>query len=183
MGQNRPIRSSTFTLSRFGLSTVLTLLALLEPVQALDPGKSLTQYSRSIWTQQQGMPQDTVRAITQTEDGFLWIGTNEGLARFDGFEFTTFTKNNSALPSNTVTALGAGLDGSLWIGTLNGLARYKDGLFSTVGRREGLEDESIAGLFPDRGGAVWMITNGNLSRLENGKITSFRAGQDVPIDA
>ena len=69
---------------------------------ALDPGKSLTQYSIAVWTQQQGLPQDSVRAITQTSDGYLWLGTDEGLARFDGYEFVTFTKEHSELPSNSI---------------------------------------------------------------------------------
>src|SRR5437016_2898999 len=84
---------------------------------ALDPGKSLTQYSIAVWTQQQGLPQDSVRAITQTSDGYLWLGTDEGLARFDGYEFVTFTKEHSELPSNSITSLAADRDGSLWMGT------------------------------------------------------------------
>src|SRR5690348_13681840 len=51
---------------------------------ALQPGKALTQYSVTVWGQQEGLPQDTIRAITQTADRFLWVGTDEGLARFDG---------------------------------------------------------------------------------------------------
>ena len=74
---------------------------------ALDPHKGLTQYSRTTWTQQQGLPQDTVRAIVQTADGYLWVGTDEGLARFDGYEFTTFRKGSGDLPSNSITALAA----------------------------------------------------------------------------
>src|SRR5882672_10286544 len=104
-------------------------LALLYPsgrvALALDPHKSLTQYSRTIWTQQQGLPQDTIRAIAQTTDGYLWLGTDEGLARFDGYEFEIFGKGNGDLPSNSITALSAGADGSLWIGTANGLTHYQ----------------------------------------------------------
>src|SRR5712664_521746 len=89
---------------------------------ALDPHKSLTQYSRTTWTQQQGLPQDTIRAIAQTTDGYLWVGTDEGLARFDGYEFEIFGKDHGGLPSNSITALAAANDGSLWIGTTSGLA-------------------------------------------------------------
>jgi hypothetical protein len=74
---------------------------------ALDPRKSLTQYSRTIWTQERGLPQDTIRAITQTKDGYLWLGTDEGLARFDGYEFVVFNKTNGDLPDNSITALAA----------------------------------------------------------------------------
>jgi len=77
---------------------------------ALDPYRSLTQYSRTVWTQADGLPQDTVRAITQTADGYLWLGTEEGLARFDGYEFTTFDKRDGDLPSNYITALAATAD-------------------------------------------------------------------------
>ena len=62
------------------------LCACLRDAQALDPHKTLTQYSRKVWTQEHGLPQDTIRAITQTADGYLWLGTDEGLARFDGYE-------------------------------------------------------------------------------------------------
>src|SRR2546423_2211141 len=101
------------------------------PVRALNPGKSLTQYTRTIWTQEQGLPQDTIRSIAQTADGYLWLGTDEGLARFDGYEFVIFNKDNGDLPSNSITALSAGADGSLWIGTANGLTRYQDKRFTT----------------------------------------------------
>ena len=57
---------------------------------ALNPNKSLTQYSVTVWTQQQGLPQDVIRAVTQTSDGFIWLGTDEGLARFDGYQFAPF---------------------------------------------------------------------------------------------
>ena len=102
----------------FALAAVCVSSAL-----ALDPRKSLTQYSRTIWTQERGLPQDTIRAITQTKDGYLWLGTDEGLARFDGYEFVVFNKSNGNLPDNSITALAAANDGGLWIGTANGLTQ------------------------------------------------------------
>jgi len=87
-------------------AVILTCLAL-HAAWALDPHKSLTQYSHKVWTQQDGLPQDTIRSVTQTSDGYLWIGTDEGLARFDGYEFTTFDKPHGDLPSNSITALAA----------------------------------------------------------------------------
>ena len=70
---------------------VAVLAAVLpREARALDPRKSLTQYSRMVWTQEHGLPQDTIRAITQTTDGYLWLGTDEGLARFDGYDFVIF---------------------------------------------------------------------------------------------
>src|SRR5450432_3126386 len=84
---------------------------------ALDPHRTVTQYTRAVWTEAQGLPQDYIRAITQSTDGYLWLGTNEGLTRFDGYEFVTFSKAGGQLPSNSITALVAGNSGSLWIGT------------------------------------------------------------------
>ena len=77
---------------------------------ALNPGKSLTQYSRLVWTQQDGLPQETIRAIAQTTDGYLWVGTDEGLARFDGYEFVVYDKTNGDLPGNSITALASAGD-------------------------------------------------------------------------
>ena len=75
---------------------------------ALDPHKTLKEYSRTVWTQENGLPQDRIRTITQTADGYLWLGTDEGVTRFDGYDFVDFNSNNSSLPSNSVTALAAG---------------------------------------------------------------------------
>src|SRR5580658_5093412 len=83
------------------------------PMFGLNPNKALTQYSNTIWTERQGLPQDTVRAIAQTSDGYLWLGTDEGLARFDGFEFKVFSRPGSDLPANSIAALAASPDGTL----------------------------------------------------------------------
>src|SRR5579862_6275677 len=64
---------------------------------ALDPHKTLSQYTRTVWTQAQGLPQDHANAIVQSSDGYLWVSTNEGLARFDGYEFTAFTGDDGTL--------------------------------------------------------------------------------------
>jgi signal transduction histidine kinase/ligand-binding sensor domain-containing protein len=148
---------------------------------ALDPHKSLTQYSRTVWTQQQGLPQDTVRAIAQTADGYLWVGTDEGLARFDGYEFTTFRKGGGDLPSNSISALAATADGSLWIGTPSGLTRYRDKRFHTFSTKSGLPDDAITALYTDRGGTLWIVAGQYLSRFEDGKFTNFAPGPDLPV--
>src|SRR5215510_781227 len=74
----------------------------LQDAAALDPHKSLAQYSRAVWNQQQGLPQDTITAIAQTPDGYLWLGTNEGLARFDGYEFTVLNNVNRDFLINSI---------------------------------------------------------------------------------
>ncbi len=150
---------------------------------ALDPRKSLTQYSRTTWTQELGLPQDTIRAITQTKDGYLWLGTDEGLARFDGYEFAVFNKSNGDLPDNSITALAASNDGGLWIGTSNGLTQYREGRFRTLTMKQGLPDAAITSLHADGEGAVWVVAGVYLSRYRDGKFTNLKPDADIPISS
>ena len=161
--------------------TFLLLLGSLHPMAALDPHKALAQYSASTWTQQQGLPQDAIHAITQTTDGFLWLGTDEGLARFDGYEFVYFNRERGALRSNSISALAAGTDGSLWIGSRSGLTRYKDSVRSEPIRA--VMDSSTTSylrLFVDHAGILWIVAGGNLSRFDGTRFTNFQRERDLP---
>ena len=81
------------------------VLASATPVAALDPDKQISQYVRLAWDSDRGLPQNSVAAIVQTPDGYIWLGTQEGLARFDGVRFTVFDRPQGFLPHNEVTAL------------------------------------------------------------------------------
>src|SRR5438876_548816 len=131
----------------------------------LDPHKSLTQYSRTVWTQQHGLPQDTVRAITQTDDGYLWLGTDEGLARFDGYEFVRYSRDEGQLPSNSINTLAAAPGGILWIGTTGGLVRYDGRKFVTYTTKDGMPHNSVSAMAPGEKGDVWFTTSGILSHF------------------
>src|SRR5579871_5883549 len=111
---------------RVSAYAIVVCLLGVPPAFALNPHRAITQYTRTVWTQEHGLPQDTIRAITQTKDGYLWLGTDEGLAQFDGYDFVVFNKENGSLPNNSVTALWAARDGSLWIGTPGGLTMCRD---------------------------------------------------------
>jgi len=139
-------------------------LAAWPAARALDPSRKVTQAIHRVWSQEDGLPQDTVRALAQTPDGYLWIGTDEGLARFDGYEFTPFNRRSGALPSNIVLSLAVGNDGALWISTPAGLVRYKGGVFRTLTRADGLPDAAVGALAaagarpherPD--GTIWAV--------------------------
>ena len=163
------------------LRLAVYLLSSATALFALDPHKALTQYTRAEWTQADGLPQDTIRAIAQTADGYLWLGTDEGLTRFDGYDFVTLTKDSGSLPSNSITALAAGNDGTLWIGTPNGLSRNSHGKFTTFTTKDGLPGNDIAAVLEDHVGAVWIATGTALSRFEDGKFTNYSAKSLLPV--
>src|SRR5271157_5195890 len=118
-------------------AAVILALALAPAGRALAPARRITQYIHRVWTQEDGLPQDTVRAIAQTPDGYLWAGTEEGLASFDGYDFTTFNRRGGVLPNDSVTALAVGRDGTLWAATPGGLVSYTDGTWRTLARAAG----------------------------------------------
>ena len=105
---------------------------------ALDPNRSLNEFGHQAWLTENGLPQNTVQAIVQTQDGYLWIGTQEGLARFDGLNFTVFDKENTpAFKSNDIRALHEDKQGQLWISTSYGLICRHNGQFTSFTVNEG----------------------------------------------
>ena len=99
----------------------LALLILLSPtgfIHSLDPNKQITQYLHDVWQTEDGLPLNDVSDIIQTYDGYLWIGTEEGLVRFDGVKFTVFNKQNTAAmkKSHFVLELFEDKENALWIG-------------------------------------------------------------------
>jgi signal transduction histidine kinase/ligand-binding sensor domain-containing protein len=122
--------------------------------------EAVPHFLRTHWTTEDGLPQNSVVAIAQTPDGYLWLGTFGGLARFDGVKFTIFnTGNTPALQGNRITALHVGRDGALWIGTETGeIARLRDGGFSFFARiaPDAGSDKNIINIYEDRAGAVWV---------------------------
>jgi len=150
---------------------------------ALDPNKEITQYIHNVWGIEDGLPQNTVYAIIQTREGYLWLGTQEGLVRFDGVRFKTFDKRNvEQLLDNCIQALYEDQEGNLWIGTDDGgLTCMKDGKFTTFTKREGLSNNRINAICEDREGSLWIGTDKGLNRLspKDGKITTYTTIQGL----
>lgn len=153
------------------------ILGLLLPgaASALDPVNTVTQYTHDSWTSEDGLPQNSVYAIVQTGDGYLWLGTYEGLARFDGVGFTIFDKDNTEeITDNQVTALAAAKDGNLWIGIRGGgLLRLKDGKFKAYTTQEGLSSNDVNSIYEDRDANLWIGTAGGLNKYRDGKFTAY----------
>ena len=100
------------------------------PGMALDPQRRVSQYSQDVWRSDDGLPQNSLLSMAQTRDGYLWLGTWEGLARFDGARFTVFDKRNTPeLRNHTIKALVEDASGTLWVGTDQGLVAYRQGRF------------------------------------------------------
>jgi signal transduction histidine kinase/ligand-binding sensor domain-containing protein len=132
---------------------------------ALEPSTSLANYGRQTWATENGLPQNTVQAIAQTPDGFIWLGTEAGLVRFDGVEFRTFDRNSiPALPGSDIRCLLVTPDGALWIGTNAGLARWKDGAVAIFTTNEGLPANGILALLQAADGKVGAWTELGLAQ-------------------
>lgn len=139
---------------------------------ALDPAKAITQYVHDVWTADNGLPQNSVLAIAQTPDGYLWLGTEEGLARFDGVRFVSFDKRNTpSLQSDEVDALLVDHHGTLWVGMRGGgLVSVAGGVFTAFTTKDGLSNDSVQALFEDARGDLWVGTDGGgLNRFRDGK--------------
>jgi ligand-binding sensor domain-containing protein len=126
---------------------LVILLTFGREANALDPHKSIAQYAHEVWSTKNGLPETDVMAILQTKDGYLWVGTEEGLARFDGARFVVFDRKTAGLPNNRVQTLAQTPDGSLWIGTENGLSRLKNRQFTNYSTRDGLPSNTIRDLW------------------------------------
>jgi len=141
---------------------------------ALDSRRDLSQFSREVWLTENGLPQNTVHSIAQTKDGYVWIGTEEGLARFDGIRFTVFDKQNTPqLKSNYIRTLLADRQGALWIGTAEGLVRLLDGKFTVFTTNEGLPSDTIQAVYEDHEGNLWVATANGLGLFKSGGVTTF----------
>ena len=137
------------------------------PAPALDPARSVLQYRLQTWRTRDGLPQSSVESIVQGHDGYLWFGTQEGLARFDGMRFTVFDKTTTpALRHNRIVALAAGSGGAVWIGSEGGgLARYHRGVFAAWTEAEGLPSNRVRAVAIGPDGTVWIGTDRGLCRL------------------
>jgi signal transduction histidine kinase/ligand-binding sensor domain-containing protein/CheY-like chemotaxis protein len=154
----------------------------LPATAGLNPDKRISQYTRTVWEASEGLPQNSVHTVLQTRDGYVWMGTEEGLVRFDGERFEVFNRENTpALPGSHATSLFEAEDGTLWIGTSGGLARLEDGQFTGYSGVSGLPNARISSVTGDRAGNIWLGTLGQgLFRFSNGASRAFTASDGLP---
>ena len=159
------------------------------PPRFLNPDAPIARLSHRFWKTEHGLPQNSATALCQTRDGYLWIGTEEGLVRFDGVRFTTFNKTNTpAFKNHWVNEILAVNNSNnagytLWIGTLGGLVRFQNGAFTSFTTKDGLPSNSIVSLLADRTGALWIGTRGKgLSCLRNNVFTNYSTQNGLASD-
>ena len=159
------------------LGTVYVLLWCPHAL-ALDPSLDISQYAHRAWTDRDGLLPGAVYAITQTPDGYLWLGTQSGVVRFDGVRAVPLPLPlGQQLPSNAVGALLTARDGTLWIGTLDGLVSWKNGQLTEY---PALAHRTVLALLQDRDGTVWaggfVGPTGMLCAIRGGSTTCY--GED-----
>lgn len=148
----------------------ICLVALLAPcvARALDPAKSVYQFNIQNWTRHDGLPGNKVNTITQTGDGYIWIGTQNGLVRFDGHEFTVLPIRLPEAKGQDISSVAAGRDGGFWFAVNGGgFGHYDGSVFSAIGDdRWTHADTSAHVLLVARDGAVWTGTDRALGRWQ-----------------
>ena len=121
---------------------------------ALNPSLAISQYAHTSWTVRDGFSLGAVFAMAQTPDGYLWLGSEFGLFRFDGVSFVRWQPpDGGQLPARNISSLVAARDGTLWIGTFAGLASWHDGRLT---RFHELDRVYVTSLLEDRHGTVWV---------------------------
>ena len=161
------------------LATSLALAA--SRASGLNRATALSQYGRDLWDSDSGLPQNSVDAIVQTRDGYLWLGTQEGLIRFDGVRFTIFdSRNTPAMRDDWVLAFCETRDGTLWVGTAEGLLRGRDGRFDGWQPDGPLSRGMVRSLIQARDGALWAASSEGLARLEGRSARLFTEKDGLP---
>ncbi len=142
------------------------------------------QYNSRTWQTDDGLPHNTIQALVQSRDGYLWVGTLQGLARFDGVRFTVFDSHNTpALSNPSVTALCEASDGTLWVGTSgNGLVRMKGGHFERQSLGDSPRANTVKSIIETRDGSVWVATLVGIYRYQSGKSTHYTVKNGLSDD-
>ncbi len=148
------------TCLKFLFNAIIILYILPVFLYSSAPEADLSQWVPRLYSTENGLPQYTVLAIAQTDDGYIWLGTYGGLTRFNGVRFETFNKSNTPeFEHNTVRALLKDRSNRLWIGSARGLLLYEDGKFKHFSTKDGLTSNTIISLYEDTPGGLWIGTS------------------------
>jgi len=161
------IQPWVWMIPRFGRGT----LALVAALGTTGSAKASGNYSIHTWQAEDGLPQNVITAVVPTREGYIWVGTYNGLARFDGVRFKDYNSGNTpGMSSSRVTSLLEDHDGNLWIGHEGGeLTRFKSGRFEAVAAPTNWSPQAITYLVEDEAHCLWLTSReGELTRLQDG---------------
>jgi len=137
-------------------------------VHSLNPDTKLDQYSIRRWGPENGAPAGILQSVFQASDGYIWLGSLEGLARFDGVRFDHFDlKTLVGAQTNGIYSFAESSDGALWIGTYaSGVIRHQRNHFRAFNQVDGLSSNTVTSLAPRTGGGVWVGTRQGLNYVD-----------------
>jgi signal transduction histidine kinase/ligand-binding sensor domain-containing protein len=161
-------------MKRLGAALAGMLLAWHPCAVALNPALDVSQYAHTAWKIREGFSKGMIFSIAQTPDGYLWLGTEFGLLRFDGVRTVPWPPPDQHLPSSNIWSLLAARDGTLWIGTIGGLASWKGGKLTPYSELAG---QRIFSLLEDREGMVWVggnaVGTGRVCSIQKGSVRCY----------
>jgi len=162
--------------------SLAVLLAMLAGQSvALDSSLRPSQHILNTWQIPEGHPQSSAQSIARTPDGYLWVGTEEGLARFDGVQFTVFDHDNaSGIPQRDITALSVDHAGRLWIGTGSGIAVLDKGRFTPIDKIAGLAHAYVHAISEGKTGRLWVGTEYGLFEIDGSHALAFDQSNGLP---
>ena len=159
-------------LALIAIST-LSLLLGTAPVLALNPSLDVSQYGHTAWTARDGFSLGTIFAMAQTPDGYLWLGAEFGLFRFDGIHSVPWQPPAGQHLPGAPYSLLVTRDGTLWIGTFAGLVSWSDGKLTQYPE---IGKQFVTSLLEDREGTVWAGILGSTSDTPTGRLCAIRSG-------
>ena len=166
----------------YRLVTLAVMACLLSEAHALDPHRKFSQYVRETWSAANGLPGGAVHAIGQSPDGYLWIGTDKGLVRFDGFTFLSVPPK-SLLPQNDpILGLITDAEGDLWVRMQTaGILRYNRGKFENLASGPNATVTQVTAIARENGAGMllWDLISGTL-RLRRGKLDPIAPARILP---
>ncbi|MCO6472388.1 MAG: PAS domain S-box protein [Melioribacteraceae bacterium] len=149
---------------------IITLFLFSVPI--FSQNNLFLQYNLETFTTSDGLPQNSVEAILQSSNYYLWLGTQEGIAKFDGYQFQIFNKKNTeAIKHNYFSTIFEDSQGNIWLGTIGGgLVNYNGVEFKSYTIEDGLPSNFIRSVAEDRFGALWIGTDNGLRLFYEGKL-------------
>jgi signal transduction histidine kinase/ligand-binding sensor domain-containing protein len=174
-------RGSTGPKHSCALFIITISMVLAIPAKALDPQKLVSQFTHTSWTAKEGVP-GSVRAIAQTPDGYLWLGTEAGLYRFDGLHFVAWEPiYGEQILGSAVWSLCTSTDGGLWIGfSSGGISQLRNGHLKNYSHADGVPDGGILSIVEDGNGSIWAGGQYGLIKFESGSWHQVGAESGYP---